>query len=175
LSELSAVFVSRIQQRILFIRGEKVLLDADLADFYGVSTKVLNQSIRRNIDRFPADFMFRLTKSEKREVVTNCDHLNRLKYSPVNPIVFTEHGAMMVACILNSPRAVGTSLFIVRAFVELRRLSGTHKELAEKITLLEKNLTKHDQQILALVDAIKKIIDPVKPARTMRIGFRAND
>jgi hypothetical protein len=175
LSELSAGFVARIQQRILFIRGEKVLLDADLSEFYGVSTKALNQSIRRNIDRFPADFMFRLTKSEKREVVTNCDHLNRLKYSSVTPVAFTEHGAMMVACVLNSPRAVGTSLFIVRAFVELRRLFGAHKELAEKIAQLEKNLTKHDHQILALVDAIKKIIDPVKPARARRIGFRAND
>lgn len=90
----SLVKVGKIQQRILLIRGEKVIVDADLAEFYGVPTKVLNQAVRRNMERFPADFMFQLNKNEKLEVVTNCDHLNKLKYSPVNPLVFTEHGAL---------------------------------------------------------------------------------
>jgi len=107
------VKVGKIQQRILLIRGEKVIVDADLAEFYGVPTKVLNQAVRRNMDRFPADFMFQLNKDEKLEVVTNCDHLNKLKYSPVNPLVFSEHGALMAASILNSARAVEISLFIV--------------------------------------------------------------
>lgn len=117
----TVVKVGTIQQRILLIRGEKVIVDADLAEFYGVQTKALNQAVRRNMDRFPADFMFQLNKNEKMEVVTNCDHLKKLKYSPVNPLVFTEHGAIMAASILNSVRAVEVSLFIVRAFVALRR------------------------------------------------------
>ncbi len=94
------VSVGSVQQRILLIRSEKVIIDVDLAEFYGVTTKVLNQAVRRNIKRFPADFMFQLTKEEKTEVVTNCDHLQNLKYSSVNPYVFTEHGALMVANIL---------------------------------------------------------------------------
>ena len=110
------VQVGTIQNRILLIRGEKVIVDADLAEFYGVSTKVLNQAVRRNKERFPEDFMFQLNKNEKVEVVTNCDHLEKLKFSPVNPLVFTEHGALMAASILNSQRAVEVSLFIVRAF-----------------------------------------------------------
>jgi hypothetical protein len=128
----SIVKVGKIQQRILLIRGEKVIVDADLAEFYGVPTKVLNQAVRRNMDRFPADFMFQLNKNEKLEVVTNCDHLNKLKYSPVNPLVFTEHGALMAASILNSARAVEVSLFIVRAFVALRRAISEHKCLSGK-------------------------------------------
>ena len=115
------VSVGSVQQRILLIRSEKVIIDVDLAEFYGVTTKVLNQAVRRNINRFPVDFMFQLTKEEKTEVVTNCDHLQNLKYSSVNPYVFTEHGALMVSSILNSVRAVEVSVFIVRAFVQLRR------------------------------------------------------
>ena len=124
----SIVNVGKIQQRILLIRGEKVIVDADLAEFYGVPTKVLNQAVRRNMDRFPADFMFQLNKAEKAEVVTNCDHLSKLKFSPVNPLVFTEHGALMAASILNSVRAVEVILLIIRAFVALRRTISDHKE-----------------------------------------------
>jgi hypothetical protein len=99
---IALIEIGNIQQRILLIRGEKVIVDADLAEFYGVETKDLNQAVQRNIDRFPSDFMFRLTKQEKKEVVTNCDHLQKLKYSPVNPRVFSEHGAIMAASVLNS-------------------------------------------------------------------------
>ena len=104
------VKVGQIQQRILLIRGEKVIIDADLAEAYGVTTKALNQAIRRNAARFPPDFMFRLTKEEKQEVVTNCDHLQKLKFSPVNPHAFTEHGAIMAASVLNSQKAVEVCL-----------------------------------------------------------------
>jgi hypothetical protein len=92
--------VGQIEHRILLIRGEKVIVDADLAEFYGVQTKVLNQAVKRNKDRFPEDFMFRLTKTEKDELVTNCDHLEKLKFSPTTPQVFTEHGAIMAANVL---------------------------------------------------------------------------
>jgi hypothetical protein len=91
--------IGTIQNRILHIRGEKVIIDADLAEFYGISTKVLNQAVRRNLERFPIDFMFQLNETEKNEVVTNCDHLEKLKFSPVNPLVFTEHGALMAASV----------------------------------------------------------------------------
>ena len=154
------VKVGKIQQRILLIRGEKVIVDADLAEFYGVPTKALNQAVRRNMDRFPADFMFQLNKNEKTEVVTNCDHLSKLKFSPVNPLVFTEHGALMAASILNSARAVDVSLFIVRAFVALRRTISEHKELARKLTKLERKLADHDDQIIAIIEAIKKLSSP---------------
>ena len=106
----SIIHVGAIQNRILLVRGEKVVVDADLAEFYGISTRILNQAVRRNKERFPNDFMFRLNKNEKQEVVTNCDHLENLKFSPVNPLVFTEHGALMAASVLNLKRAVEASL-----------------------------------------------------------------
>ena len=168
------VKIGKIQQRILLIRGEKVIVDADLAEAYGVTTKALNQAIRRNADRFPPDFMFRLTKDEKQEVVTNCDHLQNLKFSPVNPRVFTEHGAIMAASVLNSPKAVEVSVFVVRAFVQLREVLAGHKELARKISQLERKLGDHDKQIMVLVEAIKQLMDPKPPPKTRRIGFNTD-
>lgn len=109
----------RVDQSILMIRGQKVMLDADLAEPYGVTTKRLNEQIERNRTRFPADFMFQLTGDEEAEAVANCDHLARLKFSPASPAAFNEHGAMMVASVLNSDQAVEMSIFVVRAFVRL--------------------------------------------------------
>jgi len=104
--------VERIEQSILLIRGHRVMLDADLADLYRVPTKALNQAVKRNKDRFPGDFMFQLTKEEKAEVVTNCDHLQKLKFSPTLPYAFTEHGAIMLANVLNSQVAVQVSFLV---------------------------------------------------------------
>lgn len=168
------VKIGMIQQRILLIRGEKVIIDSDLAEAYGVPTKALNQAIRRNADRFPPDFMFRLTKKEKQEVVTNCDHLQNLKFSPVNPCAFTEHGAIMVASVLNSPKAIEVSVFVVRAFVRLREMLSGHKELARKIAKLERKFICHDEQIMVLVEAIKQLMDPKLPPKTKRIGFHTD-
>ena len=167
------VRVGTIQHRILLIRGEKVIVDADLAEFYGISTKVLNQAVRRNRNRFPEDFMFQLNKNEKMEVVTNCDHLERLKYSPVNPLVFTEHGALMAASILNSTRAVEVSLYIIRAFVALRRAVSEHKELSRKMAQLERKLSDHDDQIIAIIKAIKELAGPKSVPKKRRIGFHS--
>ena len=167
----SVIKLGAIQQRILLIRGEKVIVDADLAEAYGVTTKALNQAIRRNADRFPPDFMFRLTKEEKAGVVTNCDHLERLKFSPVNPRVFTEHGAIMAASVLNSQRAIEVSVFVVRAFVQLRETLAQHKEIALKIEQFEHRLSEHDEQIIALVDAIRQLMSPKLPPMKRRIGF----
>src|SRR5215475_3025437 len=129
--------VEGIESRILLVRGQKVMLDSDLADVYGTTTKALNQAVKRNRRRFPADFMFQLTAQEKEEVVTNCDHLRRLKYSPALPHAFTEHGALMLASILNSATAVQASIAVVRAFIRLREILATHTELAGKLAELE--------------------------------------
>jgi len=127
----------RIERRILVIRGQKVMIDAGLAELYGVPTKALNQAVKRNAARFPEDFMFRLSPEEKQEVVTNCDHLARLKFSKVLPFAFTEHGAIQAANVLASPQAEEMGVYVVRAFVRLREvLSGT-KELAAKLDALE--------------------------------------
>lgn len=167
------VRVSTIQQRILLIRGEKVIIDADLAQFYGVTTKALNQAVRRNKDRFPRDFAFRVTKAEKSEVVTICDHLHKLKFSSVNPHAFTEHGAVMVATILNSRHAVEVSVFIVRAFVALRHAISQHRELARKVAEVERRLANHDKEILLLVRALKKLMGPEPVPEKRRIGFHS--
>ncbi|MDP3033052.1 MAG: ORF6N domain-containing protein, partial [Rhodocyclaceae bacterium] len=112
-------------RRILLIRGQRVMIDADLADLYGVPTKRLNEQVKRNIERFPDDFMFQLTPDEKTEVVANCDHLGSRKFSSSLPRVFTEHGALMLGNVLNSPRAVEVSILVVRTFVQLREILST--------------------------------------------------
>jgi hypothetical protein len=164
----SVIAVERIERSILLIRGEKVMLDADLAVLYGVTTKRLNEQVKRNRNRFPEDFMFQLTKKEKVEVVANCDHLKRLKFSPNLPYAFTEHGAIMLATVLNSPIAVHASIQVVRAFVRLRKMIASDKELALKIEKLEK---KYDEQFKVVFEAIRELMTPQEPKRR-RIGFR---
>lgn len=171
----AVIAVGKIEQRILLVRGEKVIIDADLAEFYGVSTKRLNEQVKRNKDRFPKDFMFQLNTPEKAEVVAICDHLPKLKFSKALPYAFTEHGAIMAASVLNSPRAVEMSVFIVRAFVKLRRTIAEHKELARKIAQLERRLADHDDQILSLVQAIRHFLNPKLPPRERRIGFKTDE
>lgn len=171
--DLVSVSDSAIESMILLIRGERVILDSDLAQLYGVATKGLNQAVKRNVDRFPGDFVLRLTKVEKEEVVTNCDRLERLKFSSVLPWAFTEHGAIMAANVLNSPRAVQASVFVVRAFVRLRRMLAQHKELAAKFAELERKLEKHDEQIIALVEAIRRLMAPPPALPRKPIGFQS--
>ncbi len=165
--------VGRIEQRILLIRGEKIIVDADLAQFYGVPTKRLNEQVKRNKNRFPDDFMFQLSAEEKSEVVANCDHLAKLKYSKSLPYAFTEHGAIMAASVLNSPTAVEVSVYIVRAFIRLRRVIAEHKELSRRIVQIEHHLADHDEQIIELIQAIKQLLKPEPPPKKRRIGFHA--
>lgn len=169
----SIIPIGKIGERILLIHGEKVIIDADLAEFYGVPTKRLNEQVKRNAERFPGDFMFQLVSEEKAEVVANCDHLAKLKYSKALPYAFNEHGAIMAASVLNSPRAVQVSVFIVRAFVQLRRTLAESKELAGKLTRLERKLANHDHQIIAIIQAIKELADPKELPKKRRIGFTA--
>ena len=166
----SIAAVGQIDFRILLIRGHRVMLDADLAEVYGTTTKALNQAVKRNRERFPAEFMFQLIRPEKDEVVTNCDHLRKLKYSSNSPFAFTEYGAVMLASVLNSPIAVQASIAVVRAFIRLREILATHKELARKLEELEKRIEGHDEEITALFDAIRELMEPPeKPGK--RIGF----
>jgi len=167
--------VGTIQQRIFLIRGRKVIIDADLAEFYGVTTKRLNEQVKRNSDRFPNDFMFKLTKYEKAELVAKCDHLSKLKFSKSLPYAFTEHGAIMTASVLSTPRAVEMSVFVVRAFVQLREMVAGHKELARRVTALEKHLSRHDDNIKAIVAALRKLASPEDLPKTRRIGFRTDE
>jgi len=132
-----------------------------------VPTKVFNQAIKRNRERFPDDFIFQLTKEEKDEVVTNCDHLKRLKFSPNLPFAFTEHGAIMAATILNSPVAIKVSIQVVRAFVKLREMLATHKDLAKKLEDMER---KYDAQFKVVFDAIRELMKPPEPKKR-QIGF----
>jgi len=171
-SSKAIVKVGRIQQRILLIRGVKVIIDSDLAEVYGVPTRRLNEQVKRNRIRFPEDFMFQLTADEKTEVIANCDHLEKLKFSKALPFAFTEHGAIMAASVLNSPNAIEVSVFVVRAFVQLREIISGHRELARKIAQLERKLSNHDKQILTIVDAIKQLMDPKLPPKSRQIGFR---
>jgi hypothetical protein len=160
----------KIEERILLVRGEKVIIDADLADFYGVPTKRLNEQVKRNKKRFPEDFIFQLTADEKSELVANCDHLAKLKYSKALPFAFTEHGAIMAASVLNSTRAVNVSVFIVRAFIRLRQTIAEHREIARKIEKLERKIAEHDEQILNVLEAIHQLMAPSgKPRR--KIGY----
>ena len=157
-----------VERRILFIRGVRVMLDSDLAAVYGVSTKRLNEQVKRNLSRFPLDFMFQLTASEKAEVVAKCDHLRCLRFSPHLPQAFTEHGALMLASVLSSPIAVQASVQVVRAFVRLREMLAANRVLARRLAALE---LKYDARFKYVFDAIRKLTaSPKDPPR--RIGFR---
>ena len=161
---------AELASRILVIRGQRVMIDADLAELYGVETKVFNQAIKRTLKRFPADFVFQLSIAEKSDVVTNRDHLARLRFSPHLPRAFTEHGAIMAATVLNSPQAVEMSVYVVRAFVELRSLLGSHKELATKLSRLERKVGEHDQALRNLIASLRQLTTPTA-SKKRPIGF----
>ncbi len=159
--------------RILSLRGQRIILDTDLAELYGVTTKRLNEQVKRNAGRFPADFTFRLTAREKAEVVANCDHLQRLKFSSTIPCAFTEHGAVMAASVLNSPEAVEASVFVVRAFIAMRDALASSQALARKLLELERKVGGHDETITALISAIRQLMETPGPKKR-KIGFGAS-
>jgi hypothetical protein len=162
--------LARIEQRIITLRGQRVMIDADLAELYGVQTRALNQAVRRNQSRFPEDFVFALTVAEKTQVITSCDHLTKLKFSKALPLAFTEHGAMMAGFVLNTPKASEMSVYVVRAFVRLRQLAASNQRLAAKLAELEHKLQDHDEVISDILTAIRQLMaPPEKPKR--RIGF----
>jgi len=168
--------VERIDSAILEIRGHRVMLDADLATIYGVSTRRLKEQVRRNSARFPARFMFELSKEERDEVVAKCDHLARLRFSPSLPYAFTEHGAVMLAAVLKSQRAAEVSVFVVEAFVRMRRMLADQRQFAFKLAELETKLAAHDRNFQVVFDALRKLMQPLEPQpRKRRIGFGPDD
>jgi hypothetical protein len=161
-----------IVSKILFLRNEKVLLDRDLAKLYGVETRVLNQAVSRNIRRFPPDFMFTLTRDEIMrisQIVTSSE----IKYAK-RVRAFTEQGVAMLSSVLNSPRAIEVNIAIMRAFVHLRKMMTSHKELAKKLKELEHHIKDHDEQIQAIFEAIQQLITlPEDPKK--KIGFTTKE
>jgi hypothetical protein len=188
--------VEQIVSRILLVRGQKIMLDADLAQLYGVTTKALNQTVKRNAKRFPEDFAFKLTPAEagilRSQIATSSlqltdpkdDFLNRSQIVTGSqkhrdprllPWVFTEYGALMAANLLRSKRAVHMSLHVVRAFVRLREMVAANKELSKKLDELERRVSHHDEAITSIVKAIRELATPPEPKPKRRIGFISGD
>jgi ORF6N domain len=175
------VQLERITRSILVLRGQRVILDRELAAIYGVTTKRLNEQVKRNAERFPEDFMFQLTAAEaelsRSQIATlNGGRGHNIKYLPH---AFTEHGAIQAANVLNSPRAVAMGVYVVRAFVHLRELLSSNRELARRFaqleTRLDKKLTEHDRAIGAILSAIRELMHPKAPVPKRRpIGFTAD-
>ncbi len=168
----SPVATDSIESRIILVRGHKVMIDTDLAELYSVTTTRLNEQVKRNKNRFPADFMFQLTKMEYENLIS---HFATSSWGGRRklPFVFTEHGAIMLASVLNSKVAAAASIQVVRAFVKLREIMATHKELEAKFNLLESKFDKHDEEIQTLFAAIRQLMQPVNPP-VKKIGFKAN-
>jgi hypothetical protein len=161
-----------VESRIIALRHQKVILDTDLAELYGVPVKRLNEQVKRNQERFPADFMFRLNAEEgeslRSQIATSKSGRGGRRYAPY---AFTEHGAIMAATVLNSDRAVEMSVFVVRAFVRLREVLAANQQLASKIDELEQRLDTHDASIQELIETIRELMAP-EPASGARIGFQ---
>lgn len=167
--------IENITRVITVLRGHKVLLDADLAGLYRVPTKRLNEQVKRNVERFPPDFVFRLSRTEtealnRSQLATGSQKHRDPRF---RPFAFTEHGAIMAATVVNSPRAVQMSLYVVRAFVRLRELLASNKALAQKLDELERKLRNHDEAIAAILSAIRELTSPRIPRRRP-IGFTAD-
>ena len=170
-----------VMSKILLIRGKKVMIDRDLAELYGVTTFRLNEQVKRNKKRFPEDFMFQVTQEAKQQIIERYESLATLKFSPSLPHVFTEHGAVMLASVLNSDRAIAVNIQIVRIFTRMRELLVAHKDILIKLERMEKKmvkqggkLQKHDQDIQLIFEYLKQLLDPPQEPRP-RIGFRRKD
>lgn len=164
--------VEIITAKIFVIRGQKVMIDADLAELYDVPTKALNQAVKRNSERFPEDFMFQLNQQERDELVTICDRLTKLKHSSIMPHAFSEVGVAMLSSVLNSNTAIQINLQIIRAFISLRRMLVDHDALRHAIEGLERRVGKNERDIQLAIKAIQSILTPPEPIKPkIRIGF----
>ncbi len=162
------VVQGEISSKILTLRREQVMLDRDLAELYGVETKRLNEQVKRNIERFPFDFMFQLNNNEKNELVAKCDRFNNIKHSTVNPMVFTEQGIYMLSSVLKSKKAIEVNISIIRTFKKLREFSKHYNALAKKIMEVEK---KSDKQYKELKKALDELIASSEVADVKVMGF----
>jgi phage regulator Rha-like protein len=172
------VLTRRVESKILLMRGRKVILDSDLAELYGVEVKRLNEQVKRNAERFPADFVFRVKATDLRsQIATSNEEVGRAKKRASSrggrryqPFAFTEHGAIMAATVLNSKKAVEMSIFVVRAFVRMREALATNQKILAKLRDLEEKIGIHDAQIQEIVEAIQEMMTP-PPAKGRKIGF----
>jgi hypothetical protein len=166
--------IDQISRSILILRGQRVILDRELAAIYGATTKRLNEQVKRNRDRFPEDFMFQLTAEEAERSRSQFATLNSRRGQNIRyrPFAFTEHGAIQVANVLNSPRAIAMGVYVVRAFVQLREVLASNTALARKLNELEGKLKNHDEAITAILSAIRELMNP--PPKRRGIGFTAN-
>ena len=163
-----------IESIILNVRNKKVIIDRDLAQLYEVETKYLNRQVRRNLSRFPDEFMFRLTKIEKAELVTNWHQFGNLKHSYSLPYAFTEHGVAMLASVLNSDVAVKVSILIIKTFIRLRTIAIQYADLSKKLDQIESKTNKHDNEIQAIIHTLRgMMVIPEKPKR--QIGFHVKE
>jgi ORF6N domain len=162
-----------VLNKILIIRDKKVMIDIDLAELYGVPTKRLNEQVKRNKKRFPEDFMFQLTQVEKEWLIENKENLNKLKFSPNLPLAFTEHGAVMLASVLNSERAIEVNIQIVRIFTQIREMLLTNKDILLRIEKIERNTIKNNKEIQHIFEVLKQLIEEPIPPRK-RIGFKTD-
>ena len=162
--------VEAIEGKILLIRGQKVMMSTHLAELYGVETRVLNQAVKRNINRFPEDFMFQLNNFEADQLVSQNVIPHRKYFGGSLPYAFTEQGVAMLSSVLNSERAVQVNIAIIRAFVKLREMLSTHKELTHKLAQLERKIEKHDENIKLIFNAIRQLMAPPEPKKR-KIGF----
>ena len=161
--------VELVERKIYLIRDHRVMLDRDLAELYGVTARALRQQVKRNKRRFPPDFLFQLTKKEGEFLVSQTvTPSQRYSFGGFLPYAFTEQGVAMLSSVLTSDRAVSVNIAIMRAFVQLRQLVGSHKELAEKLAAMEK---KYDSQFAVVFKAIKQLLSPPQPTKRRRIGF----
>lgn len=165
----SLIPAERIEKSILVIRGQKVMLDRDLAALYGVKPIVLRQQVKRNMDRFPRDFMFQITREEANLLVSQYVIPSKRSLGGFMPYVFTQEGVAMLSSVLRSDRAIAVNIAIMRAFVRLREILATHKELAQKLEEMEQ---KYDEQFRVVFEAIRQLMTPPEPEKKGRIGFR---
>jgi len=161
-----------IEQKIFVIRGQKVMLDSDLAELYGVATGNLNKAVSRNLERFPSDFMFQLSPTEYRALRFQIGILKRGEHSKYLPLAFTEQGVAMLSSVLRSRHAVQVNIAIMRAFVKLRRALSAHKQLAAQLERLERRVGNHDDEIQRIFEAIKNLMTSAEPGASRPIGFK---
>ena len=165
------VVIEDVEKKIFQIRGKKVMFDSDLAELYGVETRQLTRQVRRNIERFPEDFMFRLTKGEFLRCQFGTSSYGGRRYLPY---VFTQEGVAMLSSVLHSKRAIRVNIVIMRAFVKLREILSIHKELVHKLAELERRVEKHDVEIQSIFEAIRQLMSPPTEPPKRRIGFHMN-
>lgn len=167
-----------IENKIFVIRNQKVMIDRDLAELYGVETKTLNQAVKRNIERFPEEFMFQLNDDEKNELVTNCDRLRTIKFSTTNPYAFNEHGVAMLSSVLKSKQAIAVNIQIIKTFVKLKEFALTNKELSKRLDDLESRFITYAKEtgmdINDIFKQLKQLTEITKPTETKGIGFKAD-